>query len=124
MLLGSHDEIMRVVLVVNDVLKIDASVGVQFLEELLIEDEGDAADLLDARFGFGALVDEVGSYGDGELAPELLAFEALEGVALAVGADQHVELVLRDRVLDWLYLRAPADLCNTLLSWVSRDVQL
>lgn len=110
MLLGGHDEVVRVVLVIDDVLEIDARVRVQLLEELLIEDEGDPAYLLDPGLGLRALVDEIGRDRDGQLAPELLAPEALEGVALAVGPDQHVELVLRDRVVRRRRLYSPADL--------------
>jgi hypothetical protein len=40
------------------------------------------------------LPDKVSGDSDGQLAAELLPLEAVQGVALAVGADQDVELVL------------------------------
>ena len=42
-LLGGHDEVVRVVLVVDDVLQVDARHLVQLLEELLVEYERHAA---------------------------------------------------------------------------------
>lgn len=44
-LLGRHDEVMCVVLVVDDVLQVYAGLLVQVLEELLVEYECYAADL-------------------------------------------------------------------------------
>ncbi len=112
MFFGRHDEVVRFVFVVDDVLEIDAGGGVELAEELLVEDEGHARDLLDARLGLRLAVDEVGRDGDGQTPAKLFAFESLEGVALAVGADQHVELVLRHGVLGWTDLGLPADLCS------------
>lgn len=43
------------------------------MKELLIEDEGHAADLLNLRLRRRVPVDEISGDGDGELAPELLA---------------------------------------------------
>lgn len=45
MLLGGHDKVVRVVLVVNYVFEVDARHLVQLLEELLVEYERYAADL-------------------------------------------------------------------------------
>lgn len=45
----------------------------EVLKELLVEDEGHAADLLNLRLRCSVPVDEVCRDGDGELAPELLA---------------------------------------------------
>ena len=49
-------------------------------EELLVEDEGDAADLLDFGLCSSVPVDEVGRDGDRQLPPELLPFETWEKV--------------------------------------------
>ena len=67
---------MGVVLVVDDVLQVDARLLPQVLEELLVEDERDAADLLHASLIVGVPVDEVCCDGDGQLASELFPFEA------------------------------------------------
>lgn len=98
-LLGGHYEIVRVVLVVNYVLQIYARLAVELLEEFLVEYKSHTADLLDPRLGLGALVYEISRDRYGQLAPELLALEALQGVSLAVRPDEYVELVLRHRVI-------------------------
>ena len=76
MLLRCHDEIVGLVLVVDDVLEVDPGRGVEILEELLVEDERHAADLLDPGLGFRMSVDEVGRYGDRQLAAELFPGES------------------------------------------------
>ena len=75
-LLGGHHEVVRLVLVVDDVLEVDARLGVKVLEELLVEDVGDARDLLHRRLRRRVAVDEVRRDGDGQLAAELLALKA------------------------------------------------
>lgn len=109
MFLSSHDEVVGVVLVVHDVFEIDAGFLIQLLEEFLVENEGDPAYLLDPCLGFGTLVDEIGSDGNRELTPKLLALEALEGIALAVRPDQNVEFVLRDRMIGGRRFCPPAN---------------
>lgn len=44
----------------------------EVLKEFLIENEGNTTDLLNLRLRCSVPVDEVRSYGDGKLAPELL----------------------------------------------------
>ena len=66
---------MCVVLVVDDVLQVDARLLLQVQEELLVEDEGHARDLLHRGLGVGVPVDEVGRDGDGQLASELFPLE-------------------------------------------------
>lgn len=95
----SHYEIMRVVLVVDYVLQIDARLAVELLEEFLVEYKSYTADLLHASLRLGSLVYEVGRNRNGQLAPELLALEALQGVAFSVCSDENVELVLGYRVI-------------------------
>ena len=67
---------MRLILVVDDVLQVDARRRAQVLEELLVEDEGHSGDLVDPRLGLRVPVDEVGCDGDRQLASELLTPEA------------------------------------------------
>ena len=76
LLLGSHDEVVRLVLVVHDVLQLDARRVIKIVEELLVEDERHAGDLVDARLSFRVPVHEVGRDRDGQLAAELLTAEA------------------------------------------------
>lgn len=109
MFLGSHDEIVSVVLVVHDVFEIDAGFLIQFLEKFLVEDKGHPAYLLHPRLGFGTLVDEIGSDGNRELTTKLLTLETLEGIALPVRPDQNVEFVLRDRMIGGRRFCPPAN---------------
>lgn len=76
-LLRCHDEIVSLVLVVDDVLEVDPGGGVEVLEELLVEDERHAADLLHAGLGLRVPIDEVGGDGDRQLPAELLPRETL-----------------------------------------------
>ena len=76
LLLGSHDEVVRLVLVVHDVLQLDARRVIEIVEELLVEDERHAGDLVDARLSLRVPVHEVGRDRDGQLAAELLTAEA------------------------------------------------
>ena len=76
-LLGRHDEVVRLVLVVHDVLQSDARLVLQVEEELLVEYEGHATDLLNVGLGGGVSVDEVSSNPNGNLSPELLSRKAL-----------------------------------------------
>ncbi len=39
--LSTHDEVVGLVLVVNDILKVDTRLLLEILEELLVEDESD-----------------------------------------------------------------------------------
>ena len=66
---------MRLVLVIDDVLQIDAGDGVQFFEKLLIENERHAGDFFDARLRLRFLVDEIGRDGDSQSTSKLLPFE-------------------------------------------------
>ena len=72
-LLGRHDEVVRLVLVVHDVLQPDARLVLQVEEELLVEYEGHATDLLNVGLSGGVAVDEVSSNPNGNLSPELLS---------------------------------------------------
>ena len=67
---------MRLVLVVHDVLQLDARRVIEIVEELLVEDERHARDLVDARLSLRVPVHEVGRDRDGQLAAELLTAEA------------------------------------------------
>ena len=49
--LGCHDKIMSFVLVIDDVLQIDTLGLEEVVEELLVENEGHARNLLDLTFG-------------------------------------------------------------------------
>ena len=75
--LGRHHKVVCLVLVVDDVFEGDALGLVQVVEELLVEDEGDAGDLLDVALRLRVAVDEVDRDGDRQLAAELLPTEAL-----------------------------------------------
>ena len=75
-LLGRHDEVVRLVLVVHDVLQPDARLVLQVEEELLVEYEGHSTDLLNVGLGGRVAVDEVGSNPNGNLSPELLSRKA------------------------------------------------
>ena len=68
----------KLYLVVDDVLETDALGLVEVVEELLVEDEGDAGDLLDVALRLGVTVYEVDGDGDGQLAPELFPPETLQ----------------------------------------------
>jgi hypothetical protein len=78
---------VSLVLVVNDVLQVDALRVVQVVEELLVEDESNAGYFFDLAFGLGVLPDEVGRDGDGQLATELFALKSVKGVPLSVGTN-------------------------------------
>ena len=58
--LGGHHEVVRVLLVVDDVLQVDAGLVAQLVEELLIVDVGDSTPLIDFGLDSRAVVDEVG----------------------------------------------------------------
>ena len=72
MFLGRHHEVVGLVLVVDDVLQVDVRLLVELAEELLVEDEGDATDLLHPRLLLAVVVDEVRCHRDRELASKLL----------------------------------------------------
>lgn len=76
----------------------------------MIEDERNPADFFDAGFRLGPLVDEVRRYRDSQFTPELFPLEPFQRVPLPVGANQHVELVLRHRMIGGRGLRPPTDL--------------
>ena len=88
---GSHDEVVRVVLVVDDVLELDAVRALQPLEELRVVLLLHAADLVDVGLLLARVVDEVASDGDGELGVHLVPVEPVEVHRLAAGAHNHVE---------------------------------
>lgn len=75
MLLGGHDEVVGLVLVVDYVLEGDAEVLVEGVEEVLLVHEGHAADLLDDGLRGRVVVVEVGRYGYREFSPELTPVE-------------------------------------------------
>ena len=72
----------KLYLVVDDVLETDALGLVEVVEELLVEDEGDAGDLLDVTLRLRVPVYEVDSDRDGQLAPELFPSETLKEVGI------------------------------------------
>jgi|694.fasta_scaffold27633_7 hypothetical protein len=75
LLFGRHDKVMGFVFVVDDVFQVDASDGVEFFEELLIENESHARNFFDACLGFRFLVNQIGRNGNGQSSTEFLAFE-------------------------------------------------
>ena len=75
LLFSGHDKVVRVILVVHDVLQVNACLLLEIQEELLVENEGHTRDLLHTRLCICVSVDEVGSDRNGQLAPELLPFE-------------------------------------------------
>ena len=75
MFLGGHDEVVRFVLVVDNVLQVDASFAAEIFEEFLVEDERHAGYFFDPRLRFRVPVHEVGCYGDRQSPSELFAFE-------------------------------------------------
>ena len=75
---GRHDEVVRFVFVVDDVLEGDAELLIQVVEEVLLVHESNSGDLLNHGLGCRPSVPEVGGDGDGQLAAELLALETLK----------------------------------------------
>jgi len=67
---------VRVVLVVHNVLQVDARLGAQVQEELLVKDERNAGPLLHLGLLGRLEVDKVGRDADGKAASELFALEA------------------------------------------------
>lgn len=127
---------MRLVLVVDNILEVNTRGSVEFAEKLLVEDESDARDLLDACLRFRLAVHQIGSDGNGQSSAKLFPLETcqqqqqskdiklnielkakscssqrstFESIALAVGTDEHVELVLRHRVIGRTHFRFPSD---------------
>ena len=98
---------MCVVLVVDNILEIDARGVSQIVEELLREYERDAALLLDLDLGGRVVVGEVGGDADGEFFAKLLAIEAGQRVASAVGAYYAVERGARERMVGRRKFDAP-----------------
>ena len=96
--LGSHDKIMRVVLVVDNILQVNVGLVFQIEEKLLIEYEGDAAALLDLGLLRRPVVDKVGRDADGEAAAKLLPIEAGQCVAASVRAYYDIERFVRQVV--------------------------
>lgn len=74
--LGGHHKVVCLVLVVDDVLEVYARVCVEVLEELLVKDVCDPADLLHTALGLSVPVDKVGCDRDRELAAKLFPLEA------------------------------------------------
>jgi hypothetical protein len=97
-------------LVVDNVLQTDSLGIVEIVEELLVEDEGNSTDLLQRTFRLRVPVDKVGRDGNGQLAAKLFAAKALQRVAFAVGANQHVKLKVGHRVVIGGDAGAPANL--------------
>lgn len=117
--LGGHDKVVGLVLVVDDVLEVDAGGLVEVLEEFLVEDVRDAGDLLDARLGLGVFVDKVCGDCNGKFSPESLSSEAVECVASAVGADEDVEGVVWDGVVGGTGVGSPA----LVVGWLSEALE-
>lgn len=74
-LLGRHHKVVSLVLVVDDVLQVDGGLLLQVQEELLVEDECHATDLLHPRLRIRVAVDEVGGDGYGQLSTKLFPLE-------------------------------------------------
>ena len=74
-LLGRHDEVVRLVLVVDDVLQVNTRSAVQLFEELLVEDERHAADLFHARFRLALPVHQIRRDGNGQPPAEFFPLE-------------------------------------------------
>ncbi len=70
-----HDEVVRVVLEIDEVLQVDARLVAQFQEKFRIEDVEEAGDLSNTRFLSRAVVLEVCSDGNGQLSSEHFPFE-------------------------------------------------
>lgn len=66
---------MGLIFVVNDVFQVDASDGVEFFKELLIEDESHTRNFFDTCLGFRFLVNQIGRNGNGQSSTEFFAFE-------------------------------------------------
>lgn len=121
MFFGSHYEIMGIVLIINNIFEINASLLIQFLEEFLIKYKSNAAYFLDTSFSLGAFIDKIGGYSDCEFSSKLLSFEAFESVSFAVGADEDVELVLGDRVIRGRCFCSPANFYGKKIKIVIRN---
>ena len=80
-LLGRHDKVVRLVLVVDDILQVDARGAVQLFEELLVEDERHAADLLHPSLRLALAVHQIRRDGDGQPPPEFLPLESCQHIA-------------------------------------------
>ena len=75
-LLGSHDEVVGLIFVVDDVLQVDAGGDVQIFKEFLIENESHSADLLDARLRLALTVHQIRRDGNRQSTPELFPLKS------------------------------------------------
>ena len=69
---------MRVILVIDDILKVDTRLSVEIFKELLVEDKGHPGYLLYAGLSLGVMIDEVGSYGNRQFPSKLFPSECCE----------------------------------------------
>lgn len=99
LLLGCHNKIMGIILIVNDILQIDSRFGVQIFKEFLIEDKRHAADFFYASFRFRSFVNKIRGDSDGEFASKFFTFKTLEGVSFTVGTDYNIEFELGYRMV-------------------------
>lgn len=109
MFLSSHNEVMRVVLVIHNVLQVNTRFLIQFLKKPLVKNKSDPADLLHACLRLGPFVNKIRRYRYGQFTAKLLSLEAFQCVPLAVGTDQNVKFVLRYRMIGRRSFRSPTD---------------
>ena len=76
--LCSHDNIMRIIPVVDNVFKVNTSVLLEVFEELLVEYEGHSTDLAAGRFFPCAVISKVCSDCKSQLSSELPLFKSRE----------------------------------------------
>lgn len=76
LLLGRHDEVMRLVFVIDDILQIDPSDGIEFFEEFLVKNEGHTRNFFDTCLRFRFLVNQISRNGNGQSSAEFFAFES------------------------------------------------
>lgn len=65
MLLSRHDEVVRIIFIVNYIFEIDAGRLTKIFEKFLIKNVRDAADFFDSRLGFAVMIDEIRCNGYG-----------------------------------------------------------
>ena len=73
MLFGGHDEVVGLVLVVDNVFQGNAQLVVERVKEVLLVDEGHAADFFHDGLGGRVVVHEVGRDGNGQFAAKFLS---------------------------------------------------
>ena len=94
-----HDEIVRGVFVVDDILEINSRVLMQSLEELLIVNPCHTADLGHILLFRCVSIDKVGGDGDGQHGTKDLALKARQSIAATVRGDQDIELIMGHRMM-------------------------